>query len=55
MNMKKHIILILAAIVYGTMSISAQQTPAAAQTEAISITGAMAHLGNGQVIDNSIE
>mgnify|MGYP003631342599 CR=1 FL=1 len=32
----------------------AQQTPADAQTEAITITGAVAHLGNGTVIENSI-
>jgi len=32
----------------------AQQTPAPAQTEAISIEGATAHLGNGEVIENSL-
>lgn len=32
----------------------AQQTPAPKQTEAITITGATAHIGNGTVIDNSI-
>jgi len=32
----------------------AQQTPAAAQKEAISIEGATAHLGNGQVIENAL-
>ena len=52
MNMKKHIILYFAAVLSGIMSITAQQTPAADQSEAISITGATAHLGNGQVIDN---
>jgi len=33
---------------------SGQQTPAAEQTKGIAITGATAHLGNGQVIENSI-
>jgi len=32
----------------------AQQTPAAKQTEAITIMGATAHIGNGEVIENSI-
>ena len=32
----------------------AQQTPAAAQTSPISIEGATAHLGNGEVIENSL-
>ncbi|MBO0592404.1 amidohydrolase family protein [Cellulophaga sp. E16_2] len=32
----------------------AQQTPAPAQTEAITIEGATAHLGNGKVIENSL-
>lgn len=32
----------------------AQQTPANKQNEAITITGATAHIGNGQVIENSI-
>ena len=31
----------------------AQQTPAPAQTEAFTIVGATAHIGNGQVIENS--
>ena len=31
----------------------AQQTPAPSQTQPIIITGAVAHLGNGQVIENS--
>ena len=33
---------------------TAQQTPADPQKEAITITGATAHLGNGKVIENSI-
>ncbi len=32
----------------------AQQTPADPQKEAITITGATAHLGNGQIIENSV-
>ena len=32
----------------------AQQTPASKQTEAITITGATAHIGDGKVIENSI-
>ncbi|NNK73095.1 MAG: amidohydrolase family protein [Flavobacteriaceae bacterium] len=32
----------------------AQQTPAPAQTETITIIGATAHIGNGQVIENSV-
>lgn len=35
-------------------NIIAQQTPASKQTTAISIEGATAHLGNGQVIENSL-
>ena len=32
----------------------AQQTPASKQTEAFTIVGATAHIGNGTVIDNSL-
>ena len=35
-------------------NVNAQQTPADAQSKAISIEGATAHLGNGKVIDNSL-
>lgn len=35
-------------------SMQAQQAPAPPQTAAIAITGATAHLGNGQVIQNSV-
>ena len=35
-------------------NIIAQQTPASKQTTAISIEGATAHLGNGQIIENSL-
>ena len=50
----KHIkiaILTLAWVVTGTLV--AQQTPASPQTEAISVTGATAHIGNGSVIENA--
>lgn len=36
-----------------TIQLQAQQTPAAPQSENILITGAIAHLGNGKVINNS--
>ena len=32
----------------------AQQTPASKQTEAVTIVGATAHLGNGEIIENSL-
>lgn len=35
-------------------SIFAQQTPGAKQTEAVTLVGATAHIGNGKVIQNSI-
>ncbi len=35
------------------INLVAQQTPAAVQSEAILITGATAHIGNGEVIENS--
>ena len=37
----------------GTLSI-AQQTPASKQTKTIAIMGATAHIGNGEVIENSL-
>lgn len=50
--MKKFITLIIAlGLVIPTM---AQQTPGAKQTEAITIEGATAHLGNGEVIESSL-
>jgi len=49
--MKKIVTLI--TVLWGCLSI-AQQTPADPQTEAISIEGATAHLGNGEVIENSL-
>jgi len=36
------------------VNITAQQTPASKQTEPISIEGATAHLGNGEIIENSL-
>ncbi|HHS95078.1 MAG TPA: amidohydrolase, partial [Phaeodactylibacter sp.] len=36
-----------------TTSLPAQQTPAPKQTQAILITGATAHLGTGEVIQNA--
>ena len=50
--MKKIIYSLLFFFVLG--NINAQQTPADKQTTAISIEGATAHLGNGQVIENSL-
>ncbi|WP_299224668.1 amidohydrolase family protein [uncultured Psychroserpens sp.] len=44
------ILLVLLAFGYS----NAQQTPAPKQSETIAITGAKAHIGNGQVIDNSL-
>lgn len=37
-----------------TTVVLAQQTPAPAQSGAITITGGTAHIGNGQVIDNAV-
>lgn len=37
-----------------TITISAQQTPASKQTTDYSIEGATAHLGNGEIIENSL-
>lgn len=50
--MKKYIF-ILTTILFSFYS-TAQQTPAAEQSEAITIEGATAHLGNGEVIANSL-
>jgi hypothetical protein len=46
--------ILAAAIISIGLNAWAQQTPAPTQTETITITGATAHLGNGQVIENSI-
>ena len=52
-NMKKYIIASLMCFFLGS-TINAQQTPAPKQTNAYSIEGATAHLGNGKVIENSL-
>ncbi|WP_298520324.1 amidohydrolase family protein [uncultured Kordia sp.] len=53
--MKKYIYkyIVCVAVLFGTFSY-AQQTPASKQSQAISIVGATAHIGNGQVIENAI-
>jgi imidazolonepropionase-like amidohydrolase len=51
--MKKQFIYILLSFLF-IGNLSAQQTPAPKQTEAFSIEGATAHLGNGKVIENSL-
>lgn len=49
--MKYLIILVLFSCIGNSF---AQQTPAKKQTEAVTIVGATAHLGNGEVIENSL-
>lgn len=51
--MKKQFIYSLVAFFF-IGSIIAQQTPAPKQSKAVTIHGATAHLGNGQVIENSL-
>lgn len=51
-KMKKYIYLLIALGI--CLPILAQQTPAPKQTEAITIEGATAHLGNGEVIESSL-
>ena len=51
--MKMKYLVILALFTYIGNSF-AQQTPASKQTEAVTIVGATAHLGNGEVIENSL-
>ncbi|MGY5847618.1 amidohydrolase family protein [Salegentibacter sp. HM20] len=48
----KYIYLLLISLCVGNLS--AQQTPAPPQSEAVTIVGATAHLGNGEVIENSL-
>lgn len=50
--MKNVILIFLAFLIY--VPSKAQQTPAPKQTEAITIEGATAHLGNGEVIESSL-
>ena len=53
-KMKKQFIYSFICFLFVLGSISAQQTPAPKQTTAFSIEGATAHLGNGEVIKNSL-
>jgi len=46
-------IVLLITISFG-LSVNAQQTPAPVQSETITIIGATAHIGNGEVIENSV-
>ncbi|MFN2262305.1 MAG: amidohydrolase, partial [Psychroflexus sp.] len=41
-------------IVFNLIEINAQQTPADAQSQVISVVGATAHIGNGEVISNAL-
>jgi len=50
-NLKKYI---LPVLLFFTGSVIAQQTPAPQQDRAISIVGATAHVGNGEVIENCV-
>ncbi len=50
-NIYKTITLALLLII--SIPMTGQQTPASAQSEAISITGVTAHIGNGSVIENA--
>ncbi len=46
--------LVASLLVVFTIQLTAQQTPADTQTETITIVGATAHIGNGEVIENSV-
>ncbi|WP_109300443.1 amidohydrolase family protein [Aquimarina sp. AU474] len=50
--MKNLIYIVVLITFFG--KVTAQQTPSNDQSEAISITGATAHIGNGEIIENSI-
>lgn len=52
--MKRSYIKFVVLLVTFTTGVFAQQTPASKQTEAVTIVGATAHLGNGEVIENSL-
>lgn len=52
--MKRSYITFIALLLSITGEVFAQQTPASKQTEAVTVVGAKAHLGNGQVIENSL-
>ena len=51
--MKRFLYTLLLTLVF-VVSIKAQQVPGAVQSEAITISGATAHIGNGQVLENAI-
>ena len=51
MNTLRHLLIIIMAIT--GVTVAAQQTPAPSQKGAITITGATAHLGNGNTIENA--
>ena len=51
--MKRFLYTLLLTLVF-VVSTKAQQVPGAVQSEAITISGATAHIGNGQVIENAI-
>ncbi|CAN5299205.1 amidohydrolase [soil metagenome] len=52
--MKLKYISLIALMISLSGNVMAQQTPASKQTEAVTIVGATAHLGNGKVIENSL-
>lgn len=52
--MKNFKIILLSICISVTAKVQAQQTPASNQSEAVTIVGATAHLGNGEVIQNSL-
>ena len=51
MNTLRHLLIVITAIT--GVSVAAQQTPAPSQMGAITITGATAHLGNGNTLENA--
>ncbi|MDH7444279.1 amidohydrolase family protein [Aquimarina sp. 2201CG14-23] len=50
----KKVLYIALLLIFNFGNVTAQQTPAKAQSEVITISGAIAHIGNGEVIENSI-
>jgi len=54
MKMKRFNKYIIITLLIISGNISAQQTPAEKQSEPITIVGATAHIGNGEVIENSL-
>ncbi len=50
----KNIIFIITWLILSLAKMLGQQTPAKMQSEAITITGATAHIGNGESIENSV-